>query len=286
MNQLARREFLGVGAAGLWGARRAFSETGGNALPGSQFTFAAINDTHVKDPASTTIVERAVAHINADSRIGFTVVLGDIACSGAGEELKLAKDALAKIACPWYALPGNHDVGLRDADIYANYRSFFGDTHWVHEQQGWMLIGFNSCEGVKSYVTVAEPELAWLREQAAKISTEQPVALFCHHPLNPHTSNYRILNADKILGIFKDHTLCLAAAGHWHGNQMEQQNHQLFTTTACCSSTRTNFDKTEARGYRLFHVKAGNIETEFVEITLETRLPQVVTETELNKEPS
>ena len=120
-------------------------------------------------------------------------------------------------------------------------------------------------------MTVSGTELAWLREQAALVPSEKSIALFCHHPLNPNTARYRILNADAILDIFKGKALRLAAAGHWHGNQVEEQDNVLFTTTACCSSTRGNFDKTEARGYRLFHVKENTVETEFVEVPLEAK---------------
>jgi len=91
--------------------------------------------------------------------------------------------------------------------------------------------------------------------------------LFCHHPLNPHTKAYRIKNADETLGLFADYKLKLIAAGHWHGNQMEQQDAATFTTTACCSSTRGNFDETPEMGYRLFHIQADVVETEFVVVS-------------------
>ena len=263
MSILSRRQFLGVGVAGIWAAGRASA-----AGTETAFTFAAINDSHVKDLPSVEIVERAVAGINADGRVRFTVVLGDIATDGVREELGLAKEALGGLARPWFAVPGNHDVAPGDEDIYANYVDAFGPVHWVHEEQDWTCIGFDSCEGAKSFVTVAEAELDWLREQAASIPRDKPVALFCHHPLNPNTRNYRILNADAVLGIFREHALRVVAAGHWHGNQLETADSALFTTTACCASTRTNFDNTDARGYRLFHVNGGAVETEFVEVPL------------------
>ncbi len=269
MTQQTRRQFLGLCAAGVCGACCAIEERGSSET--TAFTFAAINDPHVKDEPSVAIVERAVTHINANASVGMTLVLGDIATVGAKEELELARGALDNLARPWHALPGNHDVFMRDEDIYANYAAVFGPTHWFFEHHGWAFIGFDSCEGVKSDVTVAETELAWLREQAARVKPGQPVALCCHHPLNPNTASYRILNADTLLDTFKDCSLHLAAAGHYHGNQVEEPGDTLFTTTACCSSTRGNFDKTEARGYRLFHVKGDTVKTEFVEVPLEAK---------------
>lgn len=269
MVKQTRRQFLTLCAAGLCGACCTAVAQGDSKE--ADFTFAAINDPHIKDEPSTAIIERAVKQINADTRIGMTLVLGDMATVGAKAELELARGALDKLARPWNALPGNHDVFMRDEDIYANYTAVFGPAHWFLEHHGWAFIGFDSCEGVKSDVTVAEAELAWLREQAARVTPGQPVALLCHHPLNPNTASYRILNADTILAIFKDCSLHLAAAGHYHGNQVEEPGDTLFTTTACCSSTRGNFDKTEARGYRLFHIKGNTVETEFVEVPLEAK---------------
>ena len=60
--------------------------------------------------------------------------------------------------------------------------------------------------------------------------------------------------------------LRIAAAGHWHGNQEETRDGVLFTTTACCTSTRNNFDGTPEKGYRLFHLAGDSVATEFVEV--------------------
>lgn len=268
MTQQTRRQFMTICAAGLSGATAAFGEHTSGSANKFDFTFAAINDTHVKDDASTDIVARAVAHINADKRIQFTVVLGDIATDGLPEELRTAKTVLDDLSCPWYAVPGNHDVAMDEADPYVNYTAAFGPGHWAFEHRGWTFIGFDSCEETKSFVTVAEPEMIWLREQAARLDPGRPVGLFCHHPLNPNTRNYRILNADEVLDVFSGKNLRIVAAGHWHGNQLEQESAKLFATTACCASTRGNFDGTDARGYRLFHVSDQVVETAFVEIPL------------------
>ena len=66
--------------------------------------------------------------------------------------------------------------------------------------------------------------------------------------------------------VFAGHNLKFVAAGHYHGNQVEEHNGVLFTTTACCSTTRDNFDETPEKGYRLFHVTKDAIETEFVAV--------------------
>ncbi|MCK5862209.1 MAG: metallophosphoesterase [Candidatus Hydrogenedentes bacterium] len=257
---LSRRDFLRVSATGIMSA--GLISTRANAA--DSFTFAAINDTHIKDAPSVDILNETVARINKDTRINFSCILGDIATGGTQEELALAQKALKNLDTPIFAVPGNHDVFLDAPDIYANYVTAFGPIHWIHKQNDWAFIGFSSCDGTKSDVTVGKEELTWLQESLKEIAPQQPIALFCHHPLNPNSKAYRIQNADDILALFSGHNLKMVASGHWHGNQLEDQDEISFATTACCSTTRSNFDKTTAKGYRLFHIQGDTVTTEFV----------------------
>lgn len=141
---------------------------------------------------------------------------------------------------------------------------------WVAVYEGvsndWSFIGFNSCELALSDVTVAPDEVAWLKKQIEGVGPEKPIALFCHHPLNPKTKAYRVKNAEEILGLCSGRKLRLVASGHWHGNQVETRDGVLFTTTACCTATRDNFDGTAQKGYRLFHLDDETVTTEFIEV--------------------
>ncbi len=260
MSNLSRREFLRVGAVGIAGVGLAQGMARGE----EPFTFATINDTHITDAASVAIVDEAVAAINADVRIRFTCALGDVATDGKEKELALCKAAFDNLHKPYHVVPGNHDVFPEAEDIYANYTEAFGPVHWTHTAAGWKFIGMNSCEGAKSDVTVSDDELAWLQARLEETDPHQPLALFCHHPMNPNTKAYRILNADAILSLFAGHNLKIVAAGHWHGNQVEEADGVLFVTTACCATTRDNFDGTSEKGYRLFHLAGDSVETEFV----------------------
>jgi 3',5'-cyclic AMP phosphodiesterase CpdA len=266
--RFSRRQFLGLaGVAALTSCARVKQTRQKFAVgkPG-EFTFATISDVHVLDARSTAIVNRAVQQINADERIRFTVVLGDVATDGKLSELQLAKNSFDKLERPYYVVPGNHDVFARSREPFANYEQVFGETQWVKNRDGWLLIGLNSCEGAKSDVSIQPENIAWLEKRLRKLNKSSPIALFCHHPFNPTTKKYRVANADEVLGLFAEHNLKLVAAGHWHGNQVEMQNGVLFTTTACCTSTRPNFDDTKEKGYRLFHVTGESLDTEFVPV--------------------
>jgi len=268
MIRFSRRKFLGLaGALGLgccaWGA----DEKGAS----KSFSVAAINDIHVVDAASVALLDRAVETINGLPDIRLTVILGDITADGKREEFELAKQALDRLARPYMAVPGNHDVMGKGVRAYAEYSRDFKERSWMRHEEGWFFIGLDSCEGGAVDVKIPLSRVAWLSEQLQKIPTDRPIALFAHHPFNLHSSAYRVRNADKVLALFSNHQLKLVASGHWHGNQVEKLNGVLFTTTACCSTTRDNHDLTPAKGFRLFHFSDDNVETEFIAVEVPAR---------------
>ena len=265
--RITRRQFLGfMGAFGLASCARVEKYTRRVGLGGDEaFSFAAVGDTHLLDARRTGIVIRAMAQINADTRVQFTVFLGDITSSGELAEFRLAKACFDRLTKPYYTLPGNHDVFMHSRNIYANYEQTFGQRQWVQEY-AWVLLGLDSTDRDKSDVAIQPDRIEWLRKHLKKIGPKRPIALLCHHPFNPSCKQYRVTNADEVLALFSGHNLKLVASGHYHGNQVETQNGILFTTTACCSSSRPNFDNSDAKGYRLFHIKGDQIETEFVQV--------------------
>lgn len=269
--RLSRRQFIGlIGALGA-GTARALSPRDLLKLGWGKdgpLVFATMADLHVLNAKSTAIVNRAVNVINAMDDVRFAVVIGDLATDGRLAELNLAKDCLARLNKPYFVVPGNHDVDPTLTDIYANYARAFDEGEWSRDNHDWAFIGLDSCDGTKSTVAIPETRMAWLEKRLKKISQARPIALFVHHPFNPNTKDFRVTNADGVLGLFANHNLKLVAAGHYHGNQAEERDGVLFTTTACCSSTRGNFDGTEARGFRVFRENNGVLETEFVEVPL------------------
>lgn len=274
--KITRRQFIGMtGALGL----SAWANTAGilrrigfpchrRGGKKDSATFAALNDLHVLDARSTAIVNKAVGQINSTPSVEFTVVLGDLATRGRLSELRLCRQSLGRLKQPYFVVPGNHDVEPGAADIYANYEKNFGEGNWTQKEDDWVFLGLDSCEGAASDVSIPPDRVQWLEKQLKKIKPGRPLALFCHHPFNPHTKAYRVKNAGDVLALFAGHNLKLVAAGHYHGNQVEDANGILFTTTACCSTTRSNFDNTPAKGYRLFHLNEDGIKTEFVEVKL------------------
>lgn len=263
--EMTRRKFLGfIGAVTLTSCAHRIDIPligGGNDEP---WAVAGLSDLHLKEAPSAAIVNRCVAQINATPGIRFSVIIGDLSTSGQLSELNLAKASLDRLSQPYLAVPGNHDVDVHAGDPYGNFKRNFGAPSWIHEEKQWVFLGLDTCEGAASDVAVRPDRLDWIEKRLRKIGPNRPIGVFAHHPFGPSTKAYRVTNADELLGLFKGHNLKLVASGHYHGNQEEVSDGILFTTTACCSSTRDNFDKTSEKGYRLFRITGDEVSTEFV----------------------
>ncbi len=258
--RINRRQFLAAtGTALEWfAAGRGIAEPAG-------FSFAAMNDLHLQVDEGGKALAKMVEALNARDDLDFTVVLGDLTTAARPEEFALAKAGLDRLQKPYHTVPGNHDA---NKDGVSAFEQAFGPANWRREHGGWVLLGLNSCQGLASDVTIPPDRLEWLEKEVSSIEAATPVALFLHHPLNPHSKSYRVKNAEEVLALFQGHALRLAAAGHFHGNQEERRDGILFTTTACCAGTRGNHDKTTEKGCRVFHCKGDQIETEFIPVVL------------------
>jgi len=263
---MQRRDFLKLaGAAGMasltgpvaWAA---------SAQSGMPLRFVAINDLHVLGPGTERIVARAVEQINGLDDIAFTVVVGDLGTLGQEDEMLLAKGALDGLAQPYFCVPGNHDFAPKIDNGYEHYEAAFDRRQWNASESAdaWVFLGLDTCNETKSNVTVPPESIAWLRQQVEGLSPETPIALFGHHPFNPNTKAYRVANAEEVLSVFDEHNLKLVVSGHYHGNQVEERDGVTFVTTACCATTRGNFDKTEERGFRVYECQGESVSHEFV----------------------
>ena len=144
------------------------------------------------------------------------------------------------------------------------FRREFGALNRTVICAGWKLLLVDSNPGDNP--PLAAEQLDWIREQLKATDANTPLVLCTHHPLMPHTKSSLLAGADQVLALCKEHNLKAALAGHYHGNQEEIADGVLFTTTACLSTTRSNFDGSPAKGYRLFHCRNGEIVTEFVPV--------------------
>lgn len=107
------------------------------------------------------------------------------------EDHAFARAQMERIAAPWRAIPGNHDVGDTQPKPYKDqaitdarrgrYLALYGEDRWSIDLGRWRLIGLNDLL-FASDLDAERDQFEWLQERLAEWSG-RPVALFLHKPL-------------------------------------------------------------------------------------------------------
>jgi 3',5'-cyclic AMP phosphodiesterase CpdA len=154
---------------------------------------AHISDTHVAAHGYETYgfvpmaenLEKCVSHINnLPLKPDVMLLSGDVTNDFLRAQATRAKDALAKLECPYFLVPGNHDDrsilwnvfgggACRDrADGFINY---------VIEDFPVRIIALDSLNSGNSGGKLCDVRLAWLEGCLIK-GGERPTIIFMHHP--------------------------------------------------------------------------------------------------------
>lgn len=172
----------------------------------------------------------------AASGADIVIHTGDISVDGAlrPKELTDAITALrAAIDLPLLVVPGNHDIGHL-ADVtparIAAWHTAVGPDRWVHDQDGWRLIGLNALL-IGSNLPEEAAQIAWLTERLEQ-SGELRTAIFAHCPLFMHDASEGDTGywaappaaRQSLLALCEKHGVALYASGHTHRAQL--QHHQ------------------------------------------------------------
>jgi 3',5'-cyclic AMP phosphodiesterase CpdA len=157
------------------------------------FTLVQLSDTHLSRsrPHFQFNFEVALDAV-ADIRPDVVVVTGDLALNGPddADDIAFAARQLDRLAARWFAVPGNHDVGLVPfaagvhqpvtAERLAAYRDVFESDRFVARCGDWTLLGLDS-QLLGSGLVDEEEQFDWLDDRLAE--TAGPVGLFTHYPL-------------------------------------------------------------------------------------------------------
>lgn len=197
-----------------------------------------ITDTHLsrRVPDFVANFERLLDHI-AENVPDLVVNTGDLAVDGPDhdDDLAYAAELHARIPVPWLAIPGNHDIGdnpdpgrpapkqpVTEAAI-ARFRGLFGDDRFVHDCDGWRLVGLNSLL-FNSGLDAEAGQWTFL-EDALASAGDRRAALFLHKPLfaadpaeTPDKPSRYVPGSqrDRLMALVGEHRVGLVACGHVH----------------------------------------------------------------------
>jgi hypothetical protein len=191
-DSIDRRDFLrlaGVGgvvfASGLAGCAR-YSNAAG-----SDFYFVQLSDVHwgfkgpVINPEAGATLQRAVAQVNAlPEPPDFIVFTGDLTHTTDDPGVRRTRmrefrDIVAGLKVrDIHFMPGEHDASL---DHGAAFQEFFGATHYSFDHKG---VHFVVVDNVSDPAArIGEEQLAWLKADLARFTSEAPIVVLTHRPL-------------------------------------------------------------------------------------------------------
>jgi 3',5'-cyclic-AMP phosphodiesterase len=105
------------------------------------------------------------------------VVTGDVAESGAAREYERARELLAPLPMPVYALPGNHD----DPDALRTYFGAPGLHGFSVAVGGIRLVALDSTRPGVDDGSLSADRLSWLEAELA-VDVDTPTVVAMHHP--------------------------------------------------------------------------------------------------------
>ncbi|GJD50999.1 3',5'-cyclic adenosine monophosphate phosphodiesterase CpdA [Methylobacterium crusticola] len=225
-----------------------------------------ISDLHFgrTDPA---VVDGLVAELNRD-RPDLVVASGDFTMRARTREYEQARAFLARLAPPWIAVPGNHDISpfrlwQRFFHPFRRFRRYIApETEPVYQDDEIAVIGLNT-------VRTWAPERDWsqgkitraqIRRTEARLAALPP-GLFrivvAHHPFMPppwDEAARLVGRADEALAAFQRHGVGLTLAGHLH------RGYARFAEPRAAGPPRAEIDRPEATASarRLLAVQAGS----------------------------
>lgn len=147
------------------------------------FQFAVMGDCQGR----TDVLAKIIEEVNS-SDADFLICLGDLVASGSEDEYMSFQEAMLKLNCPYYTIPGNHDV---KGDGIQYYCSNFSPKYYSFDYRGSQFILLDS-----SSMGMDDEQLAWLQEKLNE--GEQPGYLFLHvPPVDPRGSDHAFIDSNQ-----------------------------------------------------------------------------------------
>jgi 3',5'-cyclic AMP phosphodiesterase CpdA len=159
------------------------------------FRVVQLSDTHLSGERAYGAANfDAVVRTVNDDRPDLVVATGDLALDQPDNaaDRAFARARFERIAVPWRAVPGNHDIGDDGDDPWmgepvteprrAAWCEAWGPDWWAHDAGEWLLIGLDSLL-FGSGLGAEARQAAWLEGVAASAGdASRPVAVFLHKP--------------------------------------------------------------------------------------------------------
>lgn len=308
----SRRQFLGAlaagGAAVSWGWPRAASWAAAPGGPAESLRIVFYTDIHGRlewdTPEAMSLAARAMNDQKADLVLcGGDLITEGFQLSEAAVEprWKAYLEALHRQLQPAaHAVPGNHDLvaampedgGPALDDPRGPFRRHLGveRTYRSFDASGYHIVLLDALDITRDELKyrgwIGGEQLAWLKEDLAKVDPATPIVAMTHMPLL--TSFYQategaqaagpanrvVVNNREVLAAFEGHRLQLVLQGHLHVNELLRWRDTTFITggAVCGKWWRGNWHGTE-EGFGVLTLRPDRVDWQYVDYGWEARRP-------------
>lgn len=190
---------------------------------------------------SGEILDDVITQINTSGAYDFVMFTGDLVNKPKISELEEFTKHANKLIYPWYAIDGNHDIGIDGPLTKSKFMSVLGDNNNKMKQKniyysftpkkGYRVICLDSIIDYRITTNgrISEEQLNWLQEELNKYQKET-IILCTHVPITEpfSSSNHKMENEYELKKVLKTHpNPIIVLQGHYHAARLIQKDNIL-----------------------------------------------------------
>ncbi|MBN1510806.1 MAG: PQQ-binding-like beta-propeller repeat protein [Phycisphaerae bacterium] len=145
----------------------------------------------------------------------FALATGDLTEYGVIDDTwQIVEEAFAKLPCPLYVLPGNHDNTW--VALYDVMRKRHGGENHAFTQHGCRFICLSSASPQEPVPSLDGKTRSWLKSELENVPPGMPIFVALHHP--PYVTEFaHPVELDTLVDLLRDYNVALLLYGHGHG---------------------------------------------------------------------
>lgn len=204
---------------------------------------------------SDKLLDDAISQVNTSGAYDFVIFTGDLINTPKVSELEKFITHANNLIYPWYAIDGNHDIGIDGPLTKKKFISVLGENNrrMKHDniyyaftpKRGYRVICLDSIIDYKVTTNgeIPKEELEWLRTELTEHKNDT-IILCSHVPVyEPFSSqNHKMINELELRKVLKTHSNpIIILQGHYHAAKLRQENNMLIVSCPSLVSFPNSF---------------------------------------------
>ena len=215
---------------------------------------AQISDAHFSSYEDNTsykmlrnsgkLLDDAITQVNTSGAYDFVMFTGDLINTPKVSELEKFINHAENLIYPWYAINGNHDIGIDGPLTKKKFVSVLAENNkkMKHDniyyaftpKRGYRVICLDSIIDYKVTTNgeISKEELDWLKKELEE-HQDETIILCTHVPVfEPFSSpNHKLINDYELKKVLKTHSNpIIILQGHYHAVKLRQENNMLIVS--------------------------------------------------------